>query len=70
MPLRPGDHGRVVGKLTHNRRNRIFEAEAELHTQAGELIATARAKYLPIKKAEQDEFISDLVGDRGMFASG
>jgi uncharacterized protein (TIGR00369 family) len=69
-PVRPNQPARAVAELTANRRGRIFEAKAELRNEAGDLLATATGKYLPIKQADAQEMAKDFVGDAGwMFES-
>ena len=62
-PLRPGQEVLAVGELVANRRNKLFEARAELRGQQGSVHATATAKYLPIKGGDVREMVTDFVGD-------
>jgi uncharacterized protein (TIGR00369 family) len=62
-PARPGGEAIVSGELVENRRNKIFEARAELRDGAGELLASATGKYLPMKNVEAIEMAGDFVGD-------
>jgi len=64
-PLRPGQETLATAELVANRRDRIFEAKAELHDSAGKLLATATGKYLPVKALELADMSTDLVGDPG-----
>lgn len=66
-PLQPGEKAVATAELVANRRDRIFEARAELHNAAGELLASATGKYLPIKKADFAELAADMIGDAQMF---
>jgi uncharacterized protein (TIGR00369 family) len=68
QPLHPGDRTRIVAELVSNRRNRIFEARAELRNSAGTVLATATGKYLPMKSGEAGDMWSELVGDRTALA--
>ena len=65
---RPGEETVASAELVENRRNKIFEAKAELRNAAGELLASATGKYLPLKEIEASEMAADFVGDpRGVF---
>ena len=59
----PGAELTVTSELTENRRNRIFTAEAEIHDQNGDLIASATGKYRPIVNAMTPAMLSDVIGD-------
>jgi uncharacterized protein (TIGR00369 family) len=70
-PLRPGNESVATGEMVANRRNRIYEARAELRSGAGVVAASATGKYLPIKEAEAAELFEDFVGDAtGLFEPG
>ncbi|WP_050785819.1 PaaI family thioesterase [Pedosphaera parvula] len=62
-PAKPGDELIATAELTSNRRNKIFEAKAELKTNSGELIATASGKYLPISGTDAAGMLDDFIGD-------
>jgi uncharacterized protein (TIGR00369 family) len=62
-PARPNEELAVQAELTANRRNKIYEAKAELRNPDGELVAAATGKYLPIKDASLREMAADFVGD-------
>ena len=64
-PLRPGEETIATGELVTNRRDRIFEARADLKDANGKLFATATGKYLPVKQMELADMATDLVGDPG-----
>ena len=66
-PLRPGERATATAELVSNRRDRIFEAKAELRNSGGTLLASATGKYLPIKPTDLAELAADMVGDVGMF---
>ena len=66
-PLRPGQAAVATAELVANRRNRVFEAKAELRDSTGALLASATGKYLPIRAADLAELAADMVGDAGMF---
>jgi uncharacterized protein (TIGR00369 family) len=62
-PLAPGDEVVAAAELVVNRRDRIFEAKAELKNRAGEVLASGSGKYLPVKEAELTEMATDFVGE-------
>ncbi len=64
-PVQPNQEVRASAELAANRRDRIFEAQAELRNAAGLVLAAATGKYLPIKHADLSEMVTDLVGDAG-----
>ena len=63
QPLRPGHAVIVLGEMVANRKNRIFEAKAEMRGADDLLLATSTGKYLPLKPNEATGFLPDLVGD-------
>lgn len=69
-PARPGDEVVALGELVENRRNRLFEAKAELRLKDGTVLASATGKYLPIKDADVAELARDFVGEPGMLFEG
>jgi len=62
-PARPDEELIAVAELVSNRRDKIFEAKAELRTLSGEVLATATGKYLPIKETTAVGMLDDFVGD-------
>jgi uncharacterized protein (TIGR00369 family) len=67
-PLRPGQEVLATGELLTNRRNKLFEAKGEVRNHAGLVLASATAKYLPIKETDISEMLDDFVGDvSGLF---
>jgi hypothetical protein len=52
----------ATGQMVTNRRNRIFEAKAEIRSRDNSLVASATGKYLPLKADEMTRFLPDLVG--------
>ena len=64
-PVRPNQALLASGELISNRRDKLFEAEAELRNEAGLPLATATGKYLPIKDVQVAELVTDFVGDPG-----
>lgn len=67
-PLRPGQETLATAELVANRRDRIFEAKAELHGGDGKILAMATGKYLPVKEMELADMSADLVGDPGQLS--
>lgn len=61
-PVRPGEETIVTGELVANRRDKIFEAKAEIKDAAGKLLASATGKYLPIKENDAADMAADFVG--------
>jgi len=66
-PARPGEELHVSGELLANRRNRVYEAKAELKNPVGELLAVATGKYLPIRDTDAAGLMTDFVGDPEWF---
>ncbi len=64
-PLRPNEAADVTAELVTNRRNKMFDARAEVRGSAGKIVASATGKYLPIKEAELREMATDFVDDPG-----
>jgi uncharacterized protein (TIGR00369 family) len=64
-PVRPDDELTALAELACNRRDKLFEAKAELKNQAGLVVASATGKYLPIKNVDATEMATDFVGDSG-----
>jgi uncharacterized protein (TIGR00369 family) len=64
-PVRPGEALVASGELVSNRRDKLFEAKADLRDQAGLVLATAAGKYLPIKQGEVADMVTDFVEDLG-----
>jgi uncharacterized protein (TIGR00369 family) len=63
QPLRPGEEAFITAELTANRRDKIFEAKAEVRDSTGKILATGAGKYLPIKEGELAGMMDDFVGD-------
>ncbi|MEN9575663.1 MAG: hypothetical protein RL514_3518 [Verrucomicrobiota bacterium] len=64
QPAQPDVELLAVAELVANRREKLFEAKAELRTASGTLVATATGKYLPVPAQEVDGMLTELVGDR------
>jgi acyl-coenzyme A thioesterase PaaI-like protein len=62
-PVRPGQTLLVTAELAANRRDKIFEAKAEMRDDAGLALATATGKYLPIKETDAAEMATEFVDD-------
>ena len=62
-PLRPGEEIVARAELIANRRDKIFEAKAELRNAVGEIVATGAGKYLPIKAKDVEDMATDFVGN-------
>ena len=66
-PLRPDEETIATGELVANRRDKIFEAKADVKNLAGNLLACASGKYLPIKIVEAADMATDFVGSPKFF---
>ena len=64
-PARPGEPLHGTAELVENRRNRIFEAKADLRNQAGEVVVSATGKYMPLKGEQTQQMLDDFVSDPG-----
>jgi uncharacterized protein (TIGR00369 family) len=64
-PTTPGAEVLAQAELVTDRRGRMFEAKAELRNAAGEILATATGKYMPIRDTDLAELQRDVVGDLG-----
>jgi len=60
QPARPLEEFVLVAELVDNRRNKLFQAKAELQSVQGAIHATATGKYLPIKEDKLTELLSDF----------
>jgi len=66
-PVRPDEEVTATGELVINKR-RLLEAKAELKNAAGEILATATGKYIPVPDSELTAMAEDFVDDpRGTF---
>ena len=57
----------AMAELIANRRHRLFEAKSELSSEAGELLASATGKYLPVPREHLGRMRADLAGDWDSF---
>lgn len=64
-PLQPGVETTVTGELVNDRRGRIFETSAEIRNAAGQLLASATGKYMPISEQDTALMATDFIGDAG-----
>ena len=62
-PARPEEELVVTGELAANRRGKIFEAKASVANGAGDFLAEAAGKYIPIKTAGLLPLLGELVGE-------
>ena len=60
QPARPHEELMVVAELVDNRRNKLFQAKAELQNPRGAVHASATGKYLPINEDTLTELLSDF----------
>ena len=60
QPARPHEELMVVAELVDNRRDKLFQAKAELQNRRGAVHAAATGKYLPIKEDNLAEMLSDF----------
>jgi len=63
QPLAPDMEVTLTGELVANRKGRVFEARADVRNAAGQVLAEATGKYLPIKEADVAQMATDFVGD-------
>lgn len=63
QPLQPGTEVTVTSELVADRKGRIFEAKASVLSPAGQLIATATGKYIPLREADLSGMADEFVGD-------
>ena len=61
--LQPDVPVTATAELVANRRNRFFEIKSEIRDASGSLLASATGKYIPIKPADAEQFVGDLIGD-------
>ena len=62
-PTRPRNDLLAKAELVSNRKDKLFEARAELKTQSGEVLATATGKYFAVRNTEAVAMASDFVDD-------
>jgi acyl-coenzyme A thioesterase PaaI-like protein len=65
-PLQPGRETRIIGRLTANRRNKIFETSGEVRDLAtGEIFAKSTGKYIPVPNDQLKSMVPDFVSAPG-----
>lgn len=62
LPALTGSPLMAIGSMTNNRRNRLFETEAELRDEQDRAVAVATGKYIPVKDAESATMLEDMEG--------
>lgn len=70
QPAKPDEELLVSAELVANRRNKIFEAKAELRDAADQVVATATGKYLPVPATELPAMLTELIGDLSVIEAG
>ena len=60
QPARPHEELMVVAELVDNRRDKLFQAKAELQSPRGGVLAASTGKYLPVKEDHLAEMLSDF----------
>ena len=66
-PTRPQTELVARGEVVENRRGKLFTTRGELRDAAGQLLAEATGKYLPVPDAVSAEVAADFVGERAAF---
>ena len=61
-PSRPGEGIRARAELVENKRGRLLLARGELFGPAGQILATATGKYLPVKDVPFASLLEDFEG--------
>jgi uncharacterized protein (TIGR00369 family) len=62
-PVAPGIEVTGRGELVENRRGRLFMARAELRNPAGEILAEATGKFMPVPGELQRRVLADFAAD-------
>lgn len=66
--IAPGMEVTLRGRLTANRKNRLFEARSEALLADGREAARATGKYMPIPESETRQILADLADGAGWFS--
>jgi acyl-coenzyme A thioesterase PaaI-like protein len=66
-PLRPDQTYVVEGRLTADRRGRVFMAAAEAREEGGIVVAAATGKYMPLGVEAARAMLADVVGPLAQF---
>lgn len=61
-PTRPQTELIARGEVVENRRGKLFSARAELRDTAGQILAEATGKYLPVPDSVSAEVVAEFVG--------
>jgi uncharacterized protein (TIGR00369 family) len=61
-PIQPDMEYAAIAELVADRR-RLFEAKAELRNEAGQALAIATGKYIPVPNTDLTEMATDFVDD-------
>jgi uncharacterized protein (TIGR00369 family) len=69
QPAQPGEEYLAAAELASNRRDKLFEAKAELADVKGAVVASATGKYLAMKAGVVAAMAEDFVGDFRPFVS-
>lgn len=69
-PMPPGAAVQLIGKLTANRKGRIFEAKGTACDAEGMRLAESTGKYLPLKNTNIADMVTDFVGDTNWLLDG
>ncbi len=67
-PGKPGVALIATARLVQNRRDKIFQTEADMRTTSGDLIAASTGKYLPIPGQPPMAALADFIGGDSEFA--
>lgn len=59
-PVKVGDECTVIGEVTLNRRNRLFETRGELRDSSGQICASATGKYLALGPEDTEKALQDF----------
>ena len=70
QPAKPDEELTASAELSANRRDKVFEARAEILDAAGRVVATATGKYLPVPAAELPAMLTELIGDLSVIETG
>jgi uncharacterized protein (TIGR00369 family) len=62
-PATPGSELLVEAELVADRRGRVFETKAVVRNSAGDVLAQATGKYMPIRDADFAALQDDMIGD-------
>ena len=60
--ISPGSEYTLTGRMTQDRRGRLFHTQGELRDESGHVCAAATGKYVPIRPEETVEMAEDFVG--------